>query len=197
MVQSGLYGDDSENEIVMKWMSKVILMVCCAALLCGCSNMKLRRQMKDFMAHKIVLPQELMEICDGRTRSACVSFDSPMLILFYGKNECSLCAINHLADDLDEIKRIEELRRCKVLIFFSLTTEDEQIEIPERVRESEFSFPIYLDLYGDFYRYNAEFPDDERFHSFLVGTDGYPVFIGNPLKDSRLRKVFNETLENI
>lgn len=186
-----------KNEIVMRRMLKFILMMCCAALLCGCSNMKLRRQMKDFMAHKIVLPQELMEICDGRTRSACVSFDSPMLILFYGKNECSLCAINHLADDLDEIKRIEELGRCKVLIFFSLTTEDEQIEIPERVRESEFSFPIYLDLYGDFYRYNAEFPDDERFHSFLVGTDGYPVFIGNPLKDSRLRKVFNETLENI
>ena len=186
-----------KNEIVMRRMLKFILMMCCAALLCGCSNMKLRRQMKDFMGRKVVFPQELMEICAGRTRSAYVSFDSPMLILFYGKNECSLCAINHLADDLDEIKRIEELGRCKVLIFFSLTTEDEQIEIPERVRESEFSFPIYLDLYGDFYRYNAEFPDDERFHSFLVGTDGYPVFIGNPLKDSRLRKVFNETLENI
>ena len=138
-----------------------------------------------------------MEICAGRTRSVCVSFDYPMLILFYGKNECSLCSINHLADDLGEIKRIEELGRCKVLIFFSLTTEDEQIEIPERVRESEFSFPIYLDLYGDFYRYNAEFPDDERFHSFLVGTDGYPVFVGNPLKDSRFRKIFDETLENI
>lgn len=113
MVQSGLYGDDSENEIVMKWMSKVILMVCCAALLCGCSNMKLRRQMKDFMAHKIVLPQELMEICDGRTRPVCVSVDSPMLILFYGKNECSLCAINHLADDLDEIKWWKNLGNVK------------------------------------------------------------------------------------
>lgn len=186
-----------KNEIVMRRMLKFILMMCCAALLCGCSNMKLRRQMKDFMAHKIVLPQELMEICDGRTRPVCVFVDSPMLILFYGKNECSLCAINHLADDLDEIKMVEKSGQCKVLILFSLTTEDDQIEIPEQVRESKFSFPIYLDLYGDFYRYNAEFPNDERFHSFLVGTDGYPVFIGNPLKDSRLRKVFNETLENI
>ena len=186
-----------KNEIVMRRMLKFILMMCCAVLLCGCSNMKLRRQMKDFMAHKIVLPQELMEICDGRTRPVCVSVDTPMLILFYGKNECSLSAINHLADDLDEIKMVEKSGQCKVLILFSLTTEDDQIEIPEQVRESKFSFPIYLDLYGDFYRYNAEFPDDERFHSFLVGTDGYPVFIGNPLKDSRLRKVFNETLENI
>ena len=186
-----------KNEIVMRRMLKFILMMCCAALLCGCSNIKLRRQMKDFMAHKIVLPQELMEICDGRTRPVCVSVDSPMLILFYGKNECSLCAINHLADDLDEIKMVEKSGQCKVLILFSLTTEDDQIEIPEQIRESKFSFPIYLDLYGDFYRYNAEFPNDARFHSFLVGTDGYPVFIGNPLKDSRLRKVFNETLENI
>lgn len=191
MVQSGLYGDDSENEIVMKWMSKVILMVCCAALLCGCGNMKLRRQMKDFMGRKVVFPQELMEICAGRTRSVCVSMECPILVLFYGKDECSSCAINHLYDDLSGFEELENVDNCKVMVLFSLTMDEEQVEVPEKIRELKFPFPIYVDAYGDFYRVNAVFPSDKRFHSFLLGADGHPVLIGNPLSNEKLRELFD------
>lgn len=180
-----------KNEIVMKRMSKFILMVCCAALLCGCSNMKLRRQMKDFMGRTLVLPSELFEILDGKVRSVDVSMECPILVLFYGKDECSSCAINHLYDDLSGFEELENVDNCKVMVLFSLTTDEEQVEVPEKIRELKFPFPIYVDVYGDFYRANADFPSDKRFHSFLLGVDGHPVLIGNPLSNEKLRELFD------
>ena len=32
----------------------------------------------------------------------------------------------------------------------------------------KFQFPIYVDLYGDFYRINKDFPSDRRFTNFGI-----------------------------
>ncbi len=170
-----------------------------AVILCtvlGCSQQSLRREMKEFMSNKIALPVELTEIKDGYMRSVKMTMDKPMLIVFYGADECSSCAINHLNDDLSGFADIEQSGKCKVVILFS-PSEDDVLDVQEQIRELKFPFPIYVDMYGDFYRINEDFPSDRRFHSFLIGKDAHPVFIGNPLHGEKLSIVFDKVLNKI
>ena len=176
--------------VIRNAVSAVIL---CAVL--GCSQQSLRREMKEFMSNEIALPVELTEIKDGHMRSVKMTMDKPMLIVFYGVDECSSCAINHLNDDLSGFVDIEQSGKCKVVILFS-PSEDDQLDVQDQIRELKFPFPVYVDLYGDFYRINKDFPSDRRFHSFLLGNDAHPVFVGNPLHGKKQYKVFEKVLKN-
>lgn len=81
------------------------------------------------------------------------------------------------------------------MILFS-PSEDDQLDVQDQIRELKFPFPVYVDLYGDFYRLNKDFPSDRRFHSFLLGIDSHPIFVGNPLHGEKLYKVFEKVLKN-
>ena len=172
----------------------VLCSVLCNAAFVSCGNQDFRQQMREFMSKEIVMPVELTEIKDGHMCSAKMTTDEPMLIVFYGKDECSSCAINHLSDDLSGFADIEQSGKCKVVILFS-PSEDDVLDVQEQIRELKFPFPIYVDLYGDFYRINKGFPPDRRFHSFLLGKDAYPVFVGNPLHSKKLSEIFVKALD--
>ena len=173
----------------------ILCSVLCNTAFVSCGNQDLRKQMREFMSKEIVMPVELTEIKDGHMRSVKMTTDEPMLIVFYGKDECSSCAINHLNDDLSGFADIEQSGKCKVVILFS-PSEDDVLDVQEQIRELKFPFPIYVDMYGDFYRINEDFPSDRRFHSFLIGKDAHPVFIGNPLHGEKLSIVFDKVLNN-
>lgn len=118
------------------------------------------------------------------------------MVFFYGKDEYSSCAINNLNDYLSGFIDIEKSEKCRVVILFS-PLEDDILDVQNQIRELKFPFPIYVDLYGEFYRINKDFPSDRRFHSFLIGKDAHPVFIGNPLRGEKLSKVFKMVLKKI
>ena len=167
--------------------------VCCMSFN-SCGNRELRKQMSSFMAREIVLPAEMTRIQDGKMKPVYnMALDKPTLILFYGKDECSSCAIHHLSDDLSSFKRLEEEKDCRVMILFSIS-QDQFLDVPDEICELEFPFPVYVDIYGDFYRENEDFPSDRRFHSFLVGVDGHPVFVGSPFDSDNLRRLFERAL---
>lgn len=172
----------------------IILLTLCDMFFVSCGNQDLRKQMREFMSKEIVMPVELTEIKDGHMRSVRMTTDEPMLIVFYGKDECSSCAINHLNDDLSGFSEIEQSGKCKVVILFS-PSEDDMLDVQEKIRELKFRLPVYVDLYGDFYRLNKDFPSDRRFHSFLLGKDAHPVFVGNPLHSDKLSEIFEKVLD--
>ena len=52
------------------------------------------------MSREIVLPSVMSEICSGKIRGVDnMVIDVPTLIMFYGKEERTLCAISHYYDD--------------------------------------------------------------------------------------------------
>lgn len=75
-------------------------LVFCSVVFVSCGDQDLRRKMKEFMSNEIALPVELTEIKGGHMRSVKMTMNKPMLIVFYGVDECSSCAIDHLKDDL-------------------------------------------------------------------------------------------------
>lgn len=134
----------------MSRLSRIICaMVLCGVVFAGCGNRELRKQVSLFMAHKITLPSELLEVKCGSISPVTIAVDKPMLIFFYGNEECSSCAVSHLKDDLSGFVDIEQSGKCKVVILFS-PSEDDLMDVREQIRELKFPFPVYVDLYGDF-----------------------------------------------
>lgn len=180
----------------MNRLSKIFLgLLLCCTVLVSCGDWELRRQMKSFMAQVITLPSELQEIKCGSISPVTITMSNSTMVFFYGNDECSFCAIDHLKDDLLGFVDIEQSGKCKVVVLFS-PSEDDQLDVQDQIRELKFPFPVYVDLYGDFYRINKDFPSDRRFHSFLLGNDAHPVFVGNPLHGKKLYKVFEKVLKN-
>ena len=180
----------------MNRLSKIFLgLLLCCTVLVSCGDWELRRQMKSFMAQVITLPSELQEIKCGSISPVTITMSNSTMVFFYGNDECSFCAIDHLKDDLLGFVDIEQSGKCKVVVLFS-PSEDDLMDVQEKIRGLEFHFPICVDFYGDFYRLNKDFPSDRRFHSFLLGNDAHPVFVGNPLHGKKLYKVFEKVLKN-
>ncbi len=171
-------------------------MIFCSVISVGCRNGELRKKMISFMSHKVLLPEELVEVKNGYINSSKNILEFPAFVLFYGKDECTSCAMNHLKEELPKFENIEQNSKCKVLILFS-PSEDEMLDVQEQIRMLKIQFPIYIDLYGDFYRINTDFPSDRRFHSFLLDKDGYPVFVGNPLYSEKLSVLFEKVLKKV
>ena len=179
----------------MNRLSKIFLrLLLCCTVLVSCGDWELRRQMKSLMAQVITLPSELQEIKCGSISPVTITMSNSTMVFFYGNDECSSCAIDHLKDDLLGFVDIEQSGKCKVVVLFS-PSEDDLMDVQEKIRGLEFHFPIYVDFYGDFYRLNKDFPSDRRFHSFLLGADSHPVFVGNPLHDEELSKIFEKVLD--
>lgn len=180
---------------MLRLLKNTLLLVSCSVVLVNCADGELRKKVVDFMQRKVLLPSELVEVKNGYIYSAEIALDCTTLILFYSKDECTSCAINHLMSDLFELNQLEQTGKCKVLILFS-PSEDCMLEVQEQIRILKLSFPIYIDLYGDFYRINQDFPSDRRFHTFLLGKDAHPVFVGNPLHGEKMSKAFERVLKN-
>ena len=170
--------------------------VFCIVLITSYGNQQLRKDMRAFMDSQIVFPNEVVMVKEGRYLSTRITCDKPLLVLFHGKEECSSCVINHLYEDLSGIENVVKTGKCDIVILFS-PVQDEMLDIQEQIRDLKFPFPVYVDLYGDFYRLNANFPSDKRFHSFLLGKDGHPKFVGNPFEGESLMLVFEKVLKKI
>lgn len=181
------------------WLKCIVHFVLNIVLMCAliaCERQGLHNEMRKFMSKEVYFPSTMIEITEGRILSGKIKMVRPALVFFHGKEECSSCAIGQIVKNLSEFNRIENVWNCKVVIIFSPDIDD-ALNVQEQIRKRHIPFPIYLDLYGDFYQDNDDFPSDPRFHSFLLGKDAHPVFIGNPLYDDRLSRLFEYTMKQI
>ena len=55
---------------------------------------------------------------------------------------------------------------------------------------------IYIDSFNTFSKINQHIPTDQRFHSFLVDSNGKPIFVGNPLSNMRLAEIFHDIIQS-
>lgn len=148
------------------------------------------------MDTKIVLPEGLIKVCNGDATMENIEQDVPLMVFYNSPSTCTSCALNHLNEWSDSVLALEAEGKCRVIVVFSPLPEF-LAEMTESIREMNFSFPVYVDPVRNFERLNVNFPEDLRFHCFLLGMDGYPAFVGNPFLTKELRKVFDAALKNL
>ena len=159
---------------------------------CGERN-EVRRVLSSFMETEIELPADMEVYAEGGFSTAVLDSLSPVkMIIYYDSADCSSCRISHLIE-LEPLYWAAEEGHYDVVTIFSPRAEELE-EFRLQLSVQDIGFPVYVDTYGSFAGENAGIPEDERFHSFLVGGDGRPVFVGNPLGSEKLQDIFQKVL---
>lgn len=52
---------------------------------------------------------------------------------------------------------------------------------------------MIVDINGTFSKVNDNIPSEKMFHTFLI-KDGYPIYVGDPLKSKKLMRLFNKSV---
>lgn len=164
-----------------------------AVAVVGC-NRGLRKEVKSFMQSSISIPKELIKIQNGHVSSdEEFVYDKATLVIYHGPYDCSSCAINHLYDDLTTFEHLYKEFDCKIEIIFAPDSE-EIPDVVDGIRALDFPFPVFVDQFYEFERHNEGFPEDKRFHTFLMDTLGHPICIGNPMTSEKVMDVLQKAL---
>ena len=105
-----------------------------------------------------------------------------------------MCQIGHLQNYIGLFEMADTSGLFDVVFLFS-PGEEEYDNVMQQLVMLDFPYPLYIDYGCSFGRENRAIPEDDRYHCFLLGKDGRPVFVGNPLMSHELMDVFRETLE--
>ena len=162
----------------------------------GCSKYQLRREMHRFASSPIVIPSDLELISDRCVLKSQLPGDKPLMVIYYDSLECGSCKVNHLIDLTELYELADSTKSFEVVTIFSPKVE-EYDELIRLLFLNDFSYPVYVDFSGNFRNNNMHIPSDRKFHNFLLNTDRYPVFVGNPVYGEMMADLFSKALEQI
>ena len=163
-------------------------------LLAGCGTRgSIRKEYVRFMHSRITFPEELIKIEDGvQERVHYERSERPLLIHYYGPDECTSCAVGHLQNDIKYLTMAQRERTFDFIVVMAPPEEDREMVI-RKAQEMALPLSIYIDDTHHFQSLEV-IPPYPIMHYFLLGEKGSPIFIGPPFYDEKTRAQFQRRL---
>ena len=166
-------------------------------LLSGCgARHDVKNMMRQMRESELVIPADLRRIDGYSISEASHERKDAALVIYYDSLVCGSCRVDKLAQ-LDTLFGLERtFPDFEVLVVFSpKPAEVEEIQV--LLMKRRYPHPVYLDYSGSFREANTFIPNDSRFHTFLTGKDGRPVFIGDPYVSKSMWDLFISAVRQI
>ena len=169
-------------------MKRLLLVLLMVVFLPACGEKQLRKTLIAFEESTIVFPKTLLLLKQGRLTDSTLVNNSYRFIIYIPPTECSTCRINHLSEDA-ELFELASQCLFDLCVIFS----PEQEELPSLINDLNllsYDYPIWLDSQSEFYQTNSpSIPSDQRFHYFLIDSEGHPVLVGNPARSPKIKNL--------
>ena len=179
---------------MMKRVFTVSVFCLLAVLLTGCKKVRLRSQLKALMETTIVLPDKITCVSNGEVFPMPDSLrHKPKLLVYIGPEECTTCRISHFWNYQELFELSENTDKFEMMILMADTT-FVSIPLTRYLSDQDFPYPVYVDVGKNFMTDNPHIPDDARMHSFYLGGDGHPKFVGDPSSSEQMLSVFKLAL---
>lgn len=168
-----------------------------AILLSGCARKELKKGLTDFIGTNIALPADLQSVKDGSIMPYAAQRSDATLIIYYDSTSCTSCNVTHLYDYMEIVDIAEKSHgRFQVMPIFTPEWKIKRQVVP-LLQTTQYPFPVYVDMEGEFARLNPAIPVDRRFHVFLLDKRRKVVCVGNPIMNDALWTLFVSTLDNL
>lgn len=174
----------------------ILLLIILSVFIVGCKGKKqqIRDTLLKFETTTIELPEKALVIKDGLLSVSFIPSDSLLqYVLYYGPEDCSECAISHLMEKSAIFDLADEMGTFVPIIVFSPVPEKAE-ELRNSLIQRAHTFPVYIDTEGILQEQGI--PEDRLFRSFLLGKQGKPVFVGYPLANQKMEKLFRKVVNN-
>ena len=183
-------------QCMRNFIKNIVLTGCILLSLSSCSErQKLRKTMSKFVQTEIQIPDDLE--CVYNREVTIINKDTLKpykLIVYYDSLDCSSCRISHLMD-IYPLYDMSDTCDFSVVTIFSPKKENLE-EVKFQLSIANHPEHIYIDSFNTFSKINQHIPTDQRFHSFLVDSNGKPIFVGNPLSNMRLAEIFHDIIQS-
>ena len=148
-----------------------------------------------FYRSEVVLPDAMIAVRDGKlTHVPLPGTDRPVLVRYYGPDDCNECALSHMREN-EELARWAEADKSFYLLIVMAPKDEDRMGTIERVMDMRSSLTVYFDE-SYFFESQKVIPSSDKMHTFLLGDDRKPKYIGNPLKNESSKKRFMKSLNN-
>lgn len=173
-----------------------LLLSATALLTTGCTEYKIKQELRHFMRETVTLPEYLESVDKRNISQTPLPEGKAAMVFYYDSLECGSCKVNHLVDLEPLYEMSDSLGTFDVVTVFAPRIEDYD-ELVRQLMVRNFRYPIYVDTEGIISKTNPCIPDDKRFHSFLINKEGHPVLVGNPVESDRMWGLFIKALDSL
>lgn len=174
----------------------LMLLVCLSifgmAISCG-NNNELKLLLDDFTSRQVRFPEKMLAISFGKLEEKAVPH-SPSLVVYVDQFQCSECRLGRLGD-YSFLLRLEK-QGIKVLFIFSPSSEDVD-EVLGYLLRYKYPYQVWIDSQGEFAQKNQHIPNLINFHTFLLDSNNYPVFVGDPVVSEGMMPVLEEAIKEV
>lgn len=168
----------------------IILAICVSS----CHYLSTAITYKKILTQQVIIPDSLI-IIPGKDTSSFISRDSLLktkeLLLWLDSASCISCSLGQLSK-YEELYKESKQKNFNLFVLVSPTF-DNYTDTYLQLSSMHTSFPIYIDICNKFSDSNPILKEKWS-HCLLLGTDGFPLFIGDPLFNDDLYQAFNTIL---
>lgn len=148
------------------------------------------------MSKPINLPTSSKVTVLGKDTTINNFFESEIKMIVYTDSAgCTSCGINrmYLWESFVEFAKPFEGKLKYYFIYAPTESDNKSIRIS--LRTSMFDYPIIVDTEHEFERLNPLLPKNKAMHAFLLDENNKVIFVGNPLHNKQIEKMFYEKVE--
>lgn len=116
------------------------------------------------------------------------------MIVYVDSSECTPCSMSKLRfwNPIIETARKKKIRVEYIFIVAPKPSEMEDINLELSITDLQSS--IYLDTAYVFRKSNPSIPAEKKYHSFLLDKNNKIVFVGSPVENEQLKRIYNKTI---
>ena len=182
-------GDNSP--LIQSILCDILCILLIPPMLVSCGNAEKReiaRLVEEWQGREIFFPEVSVFTIQGRDTVDFSFLNADYKIVTYvDTTGCSSCQLQ-LQLWKKYMERVDSVSNIRVPFVFYFTPEKPR-RITDVTRGESFTYPICLDMNGEFNRLN-HFPNKIQFHTFLIDRDNHVLASGNPILSSGVSDLY-------
>ena len=174
--------------IPLLWLAMLLMLV-------GCNGrLSLVRDVIHFYTSEVSFPDKMLLIENGDSLTVSIpEIVKPLLIHYYGPDECSDCALNHMRDNVRLAEYSKENGKFDFIVILAPPYE-EKTSIIEKAIEMSLPVRIYVDDMHYFYSEGVILPYSST-HIFMINSNHIPVYVGHPFENTKSKVEFEKRVK--
>lgn len=119
------------------------------------------------------------------------------LVVYIDSFICTECTMNSLYLWYDYTMIEKKYKDLFQLCFIIKSNRKDEQSLVSAFRYTGLNHPIYIDTTNTFMKANPNIPIEEPYHTFLLNKNDSVVLVGDPLKNTQIKNLYEKTLEKL
>jgi len=184
----------NKNNFALKMKAKLSIigtMICLLFLGCKSEKEQVRDKIEEMKSRPIELCLDKMEC---RRNPLSKLNKKYTMVVYVDSAECSSCALSKLRfwNPLIAEAKKKQLDIDYVFILAPKKKDMEDVNVELEITDLQSS--IYVDTAFAFKKNNKDLPKENKYHSFLLNTEGKVILIGSPIANKKIMDIYKSTV---